>query len=231
MAESNPQQSQSGALRVLLVDDHALFRAGIASLLESRPDLVEVAGQAQDGAEAVDAARRLRPDLVLMDIHMPKMDGIAAARQIKAELAGVKVVMLTVSDQDRDLFEAIKAGAQGYLLKNLEPEELFEYLGGVSRGEAPISRIMAARILNEFASQATREKASAGAEPSGELTAREREVLKLVAAGATNREIASALTVTENTVKNHLRNILEKLHLENRTQAAAYALKMGLNEQ
>lgn len=226
---SEAQQNRSEPLKILLVDDHALFRAGIASLLASRED-VEVVGQAQDGEEALEAAHRLMPDLILMDVHMPNVNGIEATRRIKAELPYVKVVMLTVSDQDQDLFEAIKSGAQGYLLKNLEPNELFDYLEGISRGEAPISRAMASRILSEFASQASRERAPRTPEPIGALTAREKEVLKLVASGATNREIAVALTLTENTVKNHLRNILEKLHLENRVQAAAYALKMGLGE-
>ena len=227
---SDTQSSDSAPLRVLLVDDHALFRAGIASLLASR-GTVEVVGEAQDGSEALEAARRLRPDIVLMDVHMPKVDGIQATRMIAAELPQVKVVMLTVSDQDKDLFEAVKSGAHGYLLKNLEPEELFDYLDGISRGEAPISRTMAAKILNEFASQAGKARASEASEPSEVLTPREREVLKLVASGATNKEIATALTLTENTVKNHLRNILEKLHLENRTQAAAYALKKGLGDR
>jgi DNA-binding NarL/FixJ family response regulator len=226
---SKTRPGQSGRLRVLLVDDHALFRAGIASLLASR-DTVEVVGEAQDGREALEAARKLRPDIVLMDVHMPKVGGIEATRMIAAELPRVKVVMLTVSDQDKDLFEAVKSGAHGYLLKNLEPEELFDYLAGISRGEAPISRTMAAKILNEFASQAARPRAPESAEPVELLTPREREVLKLVASGATNREIGTALTLTENTVKNHLRNILEKLHVENRTQAAAYALKKGLGE-
>jgi DNA-binding NarL/FixJ family response regulator len=165
-----------------------------------------------------------------MDVHMPKVDGIQAARMISAELPRVKIVMLTVSEEDRDLLEAIKAGAHGYLLKNLEPEELFEYLAGVSRGEAPLSRVMAAKILAEFTSQAARPKAAEPAEPGEVLSPREREVLALVARGSTNREIASALTLTENTVKNHLRNILDKLHMENRTQAAAYALKHGLTK-
>ncbi len=222
-------QKQEQPLRVLLVDDHALFRAGIASLLTSRRGF-QVVGQAQDGEEAVEAARHLKPDLILMDLHMPRVGGIEATRRIRVELPEVKVVVLTVSDQDRDLFEAIKSGAHGYLLKNLEPEELFDYLGGISRGEAPISRTMATRLLNEFANQASRTRESATVEPSNDLTPREREVLKLVASGASNREIAVALTLTENTVKNHLRHILEKLHLENRVQAAAYALKMGLNE-
>jgi len=226
---SNEQQSPERSLRVLLVDDHALFRAGIASLLAFHQE-IEVVGQAEDGREALESARKLKPDLVLMDLHMPGMNGIEATRQIRAELPEVKVVVLTVSDQDRDLFEAIKSGAHGYLLKNLEPEELIDYLMGISRGEAPISRLMATKLLNEFAAQASRSKEPPPTEQSGELTPREREVLKMVASGATNRQIAVALTLTENTVKNHLRNILEKLHLENRVQAAAWALKTGLNE-
>lgn len=226
---SETGRTSNAPLRVLLVDDHALFRAGIASLLASRPGM-EVVGEAQNGREAVDAARSLLPDIVLMDVHMPEVDGIQATRLISTELPQVKVVMLTVSDQDRDLFEAIKSGAHGYLLKNLEPEELFDYLAGISRGEAPISRAMASKILNEFASQAARPKPQEQSEPGEDLTPREKEVLRLVAAGSTNREIAAALTLTENTVKNHLRNILEKLHLENRTQAAAYALKKGLTK-
>lgn len=224
---SEEGKSPSEHLRVLLVDDHALFRAGIASLLASRPG-VEVVGEAQNGREAVAAAQQLKPDIILMDLHMPGMDGIQATREISSELPQVKVVMLTVSDQDKDLFDAIKSGAHGYLLKNLEPEDLFQYLAGISRGEAPISRSMATRILSEYASQASRPREAERSEPDEILTPREREVLALVAGGATNKEIAVALTLTENTVKNHLRNILEKLHLENRTQAAAYALKKGL---
>ncbi|MHB8990645.1 MAG: response regulator [Chloroflexota bacterium] len=199
----------------------------MASLLVSR-DGFEVVGQASGGLEALEAARELQPDLILMDLHMPGMDGIEATRRIRTKLPQVKVVILTVSDRDEDLFEAIKNGAHGYLLKNLEPEELFDYLAGVSRGEAPLSRLMAGRLLTEFAAQASRPKEASPVEPGNDLTAREREVLKLVAAGATNREIAARLTLTENTVKNHLRNILEKLHLENRVQAAAYALRTGL---
>jgi two-component system, NarL family, nitrate/nitrite response regulator NarL len=227
--DETPRHSKE-PIRILLVDDHSLFRAGIASLLASREDF-EVVGEAPDGRQALEAARKLKPDLVLMDVHMPNLGGIEAARLIRAELPDTRVVMLTVSDQDRDLFEAIKSGAHGYLLKNLEPEELFGYLTGVLRGEAPISRTMAAKILSEFSSQASRTRHAPAGEPLSELTPREREVLKLVAAGTTNREIASALTLTENTVKNHLRNILDKLHLENRVQAAAYALKMGLGEE
>ena len=214
-------------LRVLLADDHVLFRKGLASLLSSRED-IQVVGEANDGYEALEQARELLPDLILMDIKMPRCDGLQATRLIKQEMPYVKIVMLTVSDDDNSLFEAIKAGAQGYLLKNLEPEDLFEMLAGVSRGEAPISRLMAAKILNEFAAQNKRPEPSTTPNPAAILSAREKEVLQLVVKGATNKEIASELCITENTVKNHLRNILEKLHLENRVQAAAYAVREGI---
>jgi len=183
-------------------------------------------GEAGDGREALEKARELMPDLILMDIHMPGWDGLKATRLIKGEMPYVKIVMLTISDDDKDLFEAIKQGAQGYLLKNIEPEELFEMLRGVYRGEAPISGLTAARILDEFTRLAQKEDYDAISEDS--LTLREKEVLRLVAKGATNKEIASQLFIAENTVKNHLRNILAKLHLQNRVQAAAYALREGL---
>ena len=212
-------------MRVLLVDDHALFRKGLASLIGPLEDM-EVVGEAGDGREALERARELMPDLILMDIQMPGWDGLKATRLIKEEMPYVKIVMLTVSDDDKDLFEAIKQGAQGYLLKNIEPEELFEMLRGVYRGEAPISGLTAARILDEFARLA--EKETWVPSPGESLTPREREVLQLVAQGATNKEIASQLFIAENTVKNHLRNILAKLHLQNRAQATAYALREGL---
>lgn len=215
-------------LKILLVDDHTLFRRGISSLLGSWQD-VEVVGEASDGMEALVKARELMPDLILMDINMRGVNGLEATRRIKEEMPYVKIVMLTVSDDDEYLFEAIKSGAQGYLLKNLEPEELHDFLKGVSQGEAPISGAMAARILSEFAQQAQRLRATL--QPQGNiLTAREREVLQFVSRGATNKEIAHALCVSENTIKNHLRNILEKLHLQNRVQAAAYAIRKGLIE-
>ncbi|MFQ6057297.1 MAG: response regulator [Anaerolineae bacterium] len=213
------------AMRVLLVDDHILFRKGLASLLAAQEDF-EVVGEAGDGLEALERARELMPDLILMDITMPVCDGREATRLIMEEMPYVKIVMLTVSDDDRDLFEAIKAGAQGYLLKKLEPEELFEMLRGVSRGEAPISRLMASKILREFSRQTRLQPR--GGEPGSALTDREREVLQLVTEGLSNAEIAEALYITENTVKNHLRNILAKLHLENRVQAAVYAVRKGL---
>jgi len=212
-------------MRVLLVDDHILFRKGLASLIASQRDF-EVVGEAGDGLEALEKARQLMPDLILLDINMPVCDGREATRLIKEEMPYVKIVMLTVSDDDQDLFEAIKNGAEGYMLKKLEPGDLFEMLRGIRQGEAPISRLMASKILREFARQAPRPTERAG--PESVLSEREREVLQLVTDGLTNREIATALYITENTVKNHLRNILAKLHLENRVQAAAYAVREGL---
>jgi len=212
-------------IRVLLTDDHVLFRKGLASLIDPLGDM-EVVGEAGDGREALERARELMPDLILMDIHMPGWDGLKATRLIKEEMPYVKIVMLTISDDDKDLFEAIKSGAEGYLLKDIEPVELFEMLRGVYRGEAPVSGLTAARILDEFARLA--QKTSPVPSSGESLTPREREVLQYVAQGATNKEIASQLFIAENTAKNHLRNILAKLHLQNRVQAAAYALREGL---
>jgi len=217
---------ETASLRILLVDDHLLFRKGLRALLLGHENL-EVIGEAGDGLEALEKARELMPDLILMDIGMPGCDGVEATRRIKEEMPHITVVMLTVSDSDEDLFEAIKSGARGYLLKNLEPDDLFEMLDGISGGEAPISGKMAAKILEEFSLQAQQQ--SLAAITRNGLTAREVEVLKLVAQGATNREIASALFITENTVRNHLKNILAKLHLKNRIQAAVYAARKGLN--
>lgn len=212
-------------LRILLVDDHVLFRKGVAALLARRPEM-EVVGEASDGLGAMSAARDLVPDVILMDIHMPKCDGLEATRMIKRELPHVKIVILTVSDDEQNLFEAIKSGAQGYLLKDLEPSKLYDMLESISRGEAPLSGVLAAKILKEFAHP--------NADPApvletiDELTARETEILQLVVDGKTNREIAACLFIAENTVKIHLRNILEKLHLQNRIQAAVFAVRQGL---
>lgn len=211
-------------MRVLLADDHVLFRDGIRSLLQARG--IEVVGEASDGFEALEKTRQLRPDVVLMDIRMPRCNGLEATRLIKAEFPQVKIVILTVSDEDRDLFEAIKSGAQGYLLKNLRSEEFFDLLESAARGEAPISRELAGKILEEFVR-------AHGGKPSRssleeELTDREKEVLQHVAAGATNREVAAALGISENTVKFHMKNILDKLHLRNRAEVVAYAARKGL---
>lgn len=212
-------------LRILLVDDHILFRKGVASLIVSHQGM-EVAGEAGDGLEAVAQARKMMPDVILMDISMPKCNGLEATRLIKREMPHVKIIMLTVSDDDRDLFAAIKDGAEGYLLKNLEPRQFFDMLEGIRQGEVAISGVMASKILHEF-----RQPEQSLAQPSeegDELTSREIEVLELVVEGNTNKEIAESLSITENTVKIHLRNILEKLHLQNRIQAAVYAVRQGL---
>jgi two-component system, NarL family, nitrate/nitrite response regulator NarL len=212
-------------LRILLVDDHVLFRKGIAALLAARQDL-QVVGEAGDGFEAIEKAREIVPDVILMDINMPKCDGLEAIRQIKREMPLMTIVMLTVSEDDKHLFEAIKSGAQGYLLKNLEPYQLYNLLENISKGESPLSGAIAAKILKEF----TRPNpgASKGPEILDELTNRETMILQLVVEGKSNVEIASALVISENTVKIHVRNILEKLHLQNRIQAAVYAVRQGL---
>ena len=210
-------------MRVLLADDHTLFRAGIARLLDAWG--FEIVGQAGNGLEALELARRLSPDLILMDIAMPVANGLEATRLIKAELPAARIVIVTVSDDDEDLFEAIKSGAEGYLLKDMSEEELSETLQLLAGGEPALSRGLATKILDEFARVA---REGPGQTPGDDLTQREREVLALVAEGATNREVATELFVTENTVNFHMKNILAKLHLKNRTQAAAYALRRGL---
>jgi DNA-binding NarL/FixJ family response regulator len=206
-------------VRVLLADDHALFRRGLASLLAGRDD-IEVVGEASGGQEAVDRARELMPDVILMDVRMPGITGLEATRLIKEEMPYVRIVILTVSEDDEDLFAALKNGAQGYLLKNIDPEDLIACIHQVQRGEAPLAPPMASKILREFSAPA--------AQPGPALTQRERQVLELVARGDANKEIARHLQISENTVKNHLRNILEKLHLQNRVQAVMYALREGL---
>lgn len=212
------------SLRVLLVDDHILFRKGIASLISGRPNF-SVVGEAADGLEAVRLAHETVPDVVLLDVNMPYQDGLETVKILKRELPHVKVVMLTVSDDDNDLFTAIKNGAQGYLLKNLEPQQLYEMLEKVRQGEAAISGAMATKILQEFRLPESEQKQAAEVDP---LTAREIEVLEQVVTGATNKEIAETLRITENTVKIHLRNILEKLHVQNRIQAAIHAVREGI---
>lgn len=208
-------------MNILIADDHALFRDSLRSLIESHG--LTVVGEARNGREAIDLAHQLKPDIVLMDLSMPEVDGLAATRQISAELPEVKVVVLTASDEDAKLFEAIKSGAQGYLLKNLESEEFFSILDGVGRGEPGLTPTLARKLLQEFARPA---KASAPAYDPDALTDREREVLELLVEGVTsNRKLAKQLGVSENTVKFHVRNILDKLHLHNRAQAVSYAIR------
>jgi DNA-binding NarL/FixJ family response regulator len=209
-------------MKILIADDHALFRDSLRSLLEARGGF-EVVGEARNGAEAVDLARRLRPDVILMDLSMPEMDGLAATKLVSADLSDVKVVILTASDEDAKLFEAIKSGAQGYLLKNLESEEFFALLAGVERGEPALTPPIARKLLQEFARPA---QPAAQAHDPDALTDREREVLELLVQGITsNRKLARHLGVSENTVKFHVRNILDKLHLHNRAQVVSYAMR------
>jgi DNA-binding NarL/FixJ family response regulator len=212
----------SPPIRILLADDHSLFRMGIASLLSAEPGF-EVVGEAANGEEAIAEARRLMPDVILMDLSMPDVTGLEATRRLKEEMPYVRIVILTVSDDARDLFEAIKSGAHGYLLKKIEPQAFFEMVRSAANREAAISPEMAAKLLTEFAEMAGRAPASSA--PQTTLSTRENEVLDLVAQGKANKEIAAALAIAEGTVKNHLRNILEKLHLENRVQAAVFALR------
>ncbi|WP_373229992.1 response regulator [Cohnella sp.] len=207
-------------IRVLIVDDHHHAREGIRETLSVDP-LFEIVGEGHNGLEAIQLTEQSMPDLILMDINMKKMDGLEATKEIKSRFPYVKIVMVTVSDDIAHLFEALKKGAQGYLLKNLNPEAWHEYLKAVAFDEAPLSREFAQRILQEFSQK---EKPEAVSNP---LTAREQEILSWVAKGASNREIASKLDISEHTVKNHLKNILQKLHLVNRVQLARYAYEQG----
>ena len=211
-------------LRILLVDDNLLFRKGLARLLDAQPDF-EVAGEAADGLEAVEQARLLQPDLVLMDVRMPGCDGLEATRRIKAQIPDVRVVMLTVSEDEEDLTTAVRYGADGYLLKDLLPETLFQHLRGLMSGEAPISRAMTGKLFRQLA-QRGQPIVQPGA--TGVLSPRECEVLALIVSGYSNPEIAEELGIARNTVKNHLRSILAKLGVRNRAQAAAYAVSQGL---
>src|ERR687886_1861608 len=215
-------------MRVLIADDHPLFRDGLRSLLEARG--IDVVGEARNGREAVDQSRRFRPDVVLMDLNMPELDGLAATRLISAEQPDVSVVILTASEEDADLFEAIKSGAQGYLFKNLASDELFRLLDGVARGEPALTPALARKLLGEFSRpQAPAPTRTAEDNAMEALTDREREVLDLLVQGVTsNRDLAERLVVSENTVKYHFRNILDKLHVQNRAQVVAYAVRHGM---
>jgi len=207
-------------VRVVLVDDHALFRDGVAALLEAWGHTV--VGQAANGAQAIALVDRVVVDLVLMDVRMPGLSGVETTKALKTRNPGVAIVMLTVSEDEDDLFNAIKAGAQGYLQKDLESEQFRIMLGAVERGEAAITPATAARILDEY-QHPDRQRAD-----PDRLTERELEVLGLVTTGLRNKEIAARLGITENTAKFHLKNILEKLHAESRAELAARAVRDGL---
>ena len=218
--------SQAEPIRVIIVDDHALFRRGLQMVLEVEDD-IDVVGEAGDGAEAVAKAEETVPDVVLMDVRMPKRSGLEATRAIKEILPNTKILMLTISDEEADLYEAIKAGASGYLLKEISIEEVANAVRAVNAGQSLISPSMASKLLNEFASMVKRSDERAGV-PAPRLTERELQVLKLVARGYNNRDIAKDLFISENTVKNHVRNILEKLHLHSRMEAVVYAVRERL---
>lgn len=213
-------------MKILLVDDHPLFLDGLKNLLAGRG--LQVAGTAQDGLEALEQARRLRPDLILMDIEMPGLDGLAATRLIKSELPDIQIVMLTMSAAEENLFEAIKSGASGYLLKTQDTEEFFQLLLGMTQGEVPLSPGLAAKILKEFERQPEAGNPAASEREGQEnLSPREVEVLTLVASGFTYKEVGARLHLAERTIKYHMAEIIRRLHMENRAQVIAYARRMG----
>jgi DNA-binding NarL/FixJ family response regulator len=221
-------------IRVLIADDHALFRRGLEMVLVEEPD-IELVGQASDGAEAVIRAGEALPDVVLMDIRMPKTSGIEAARAMKEAAPSAKIVMLTISDEEEDLFEAIRSGASGYLLKDIPLDEVAAAVRSVHGGQSLINPSMAGKLLTEFAALNRRDQEDEAEErpqqvPAPKLTDREMEVLKLVARGMNNRDIAKELFISENTVKNHVRNILEKLQIHSRMEAVMIAVREKLIE-
>lgn len=220
--------SDKNPITVLVVDDKELFRQGLSNLLKTRFE-VQVVGEAANGFEALEQARRMQPEVILMDIEMPVCDGIRATALIKKELPRINIIALTLSENDRDLYTTIKAGATGYLLKDVTLDELVKGIQTVKRGEAVIFPSMAVKLLREFSQRFEPAEGAEGelSEIPG-LSEREREVLNLIAAGATNREIAQKLVIAENTAKVHVRNVLDKLHVRNRQQAAALAVKEGL---
>jgi len=224
-------------IRILLVDDQPLFRKALATLIDDQPDL-SVIGEAENGLQAVEQARALQPDLVVMDVDMPVMNGVEAVRLIREQVPAAKVVMLTVSESEDDLFDAVRFGAHGYLLKDLRPEQLYDMLRSVMRNETPLSPAIAGRVLaalrgwGNSGGMSRTIRSTPSAQPEGpQLTRRELEILQLVAEGLSNKEIGSRLNITEGTVKNHVHNSLEKLHLENRIQAAAYVVRQGMGRR
>ncbi|MHB2023409.1 MAG: response regulator [Mycobacteriales bacterium] len=231
MAEESVQAPDSAGdepIRVLVVDDHALFRSGLRMVLAQEPD-IEVVGEANDGGQALTVAMEKTPDIVLMDVRMPGHSGIEACLSIKSAVPSAKIIMLTISDEEADLYEAIKAGAMGYLLKEISIEEVATAIRAVYGGQSLISPSMASKLLSEFASMIKKSDDQPQV-PAPRLTEREMEVLRLVAKGLNNRDIAKQLFISENTVKNHIRNILEKLQLHSRMEAVVYAVREKLLE-
>jgi two-component system NarL family response regulator len=227
-AEEEGSTIKKESITVVIADDHALFRRGLTMVLESEPD-IDVVGEANDGHEVVELAEQFMPDLVLMDVRMPGRGGIDAAQAIKDAVPHTKILMLTISDEEEDLYDAIKAGASGYLLKEISIEEVADSIRQVHAGQSLISPSMASKLLTEFAAMARKDEEKQQM-PTPRLTDREMEVLTLVAQGLNNRDIAKELFISENTVKNHVRNILEKLHLHSRMEAVVYAVREKLLE-
>jgi two-component system NarL family response regulator len=219
-------------MKLMLVDDHSLFLEGLRYLLETYG--INVVGMAKSGREALKKARVLKPDIILMDIRMPDFSGLDVLRVVKAEMPDIKVVMLTTSEEDDDLFDAVRFGASGYLLKNTDAKELVNMLSELKKGEVPLSPGLAARLLREFrrSSENDNKPLHHALEETeiAHLTKRQLEVLEMVARGATYKETGEALGLTERTVKYHMGRILELLHLENRAQVIAYAARAGLSE-
>lgn len=218
-------------IRVLLADDQDIIRTGLTIILNHQPDL-EVVGQAADGQEAVELAKQLQPDVVLMDLKMPRLNGIQATRQVVAALPKTQIIILTTYDTDDWVFDGIRAGAVGYLLKDTSGDKLAEAVRGVMRGESQIDPTVARKVLREFQHVTSPGRATAPPAPLGEplekLTDREEEILNCLVAGLSNKEIAQQLSLSEGTVKNHISAILAKLHANDRTQAVLTALKRGL---
>jgi DNA-binding NarL/FixJ family response regulator len=229
-----PDAGRTEPIRTMIVDDHALFRRGLEMVLADEPD-IELVGQASDGAEAVEKAGESLPDVVLMDIRMPRSSGIEACRALKDVVPSAKIVILTISDEEEDLFEAIRAGASGYLLKDIPLDEVAGTVRAVDGGQSLINPSMAGKLLIEFAALARRESGveqgvPAQQVPAPKLTDREMQVLRLIARGMNNRDIAKELFISENTVKNHVRNILEKLQIHSRMEAVMVAVREKLIE-
>jgi DNA-binding NarL/FixJ family response regulator len=219
-------KNEINPIRILLADDHVLFREGLAGILSAQPDIL-VVGEANDGLEAIIMAEELQPDLILMDIQMPGCDGLEATQRIKKELPETVIVMLTVRDEEEKLFEAIKNGAQGYLLKNIRSDQMIEMLWAAMRGEAALSPVLAGRMLEEFRRISLQED-RAHLEPMDPLTIREHQVLSLAAAGLADKEISVKLSISIYTVKSHMRNILSKMQVNSRREAAWIARNRGM---
>jgi two-component system NarL family response regulator len=213
-------------IRVVVADDQALFRRGLTVVLSVSED-IEVVGEASDGEEAVAKAQELTPDVVLMDVRMPRLSGIEAARHIRRILPATEILMLTVSDEEEDLYESVKAGANGYLLKEIAIEEIAETVRAIVQRQGVISPSMTSKLISEFRALSRRAAEREELPPPG-LTDREMQVLRLMAHSKSNKDIAAALFISENTVKNHVRNILEKLHLHSRMEAVTYAWRKRL---